>query len=281
MLIEGMAIAAYAVGASKGYIYLRSEYPHAATAMENAIRLARRSRLDRQGRLRARKTLQSRTADRRRGLYLRRGDLAARQPGRQARPGARQAAAPRAFRPVRQADPDQQRPDPCRRPLYFGRGRKGLCRLRHGPLARHAADSARRQYFTRRADRTRVRREFARNHRGFRRRNGERASDPRGSGRRPARRLFERKRARPAAGLRNAWPPTAPCSAMAGSSSSTTRWTWRKWRVSPSISARPRAAANAPPAGSGRCAAKRRWNKIIAGRNVEAISRWCAIFARS
>ncbi len=40
MLIEGMAIAAYAVGASKGYIYLRSEYPHAARTLENAVRLA-------------------------------------------------------------------------------------------------------------------------------------------------------------------------------------------------------------------------------------------------
>ena len=40
MLIEGMAIAAYAVGASKGFIYLRSEYPHAAKAMDAAIRLA-------------------------------------------------------------------------------------------------------------------------------------------------------------------------------------------------------------------------------------------------
>ncbi len=40
MLIEGMAIAAYAVGADKGFIYLRSEYPHAAKAMRAAIRLA-------------------------------------------------------------------------------------------------------------------------------------------------------------------------------------------------------------------------------------------------
>ena len=29
LLIEGMAIAGLAVGATKGYIYLRSEYPHA------------------------------------------------------------------------------------------------------------------------------------------------------------------------------------------------------------------------------------------------------------
>ncbi len=37
MLIEGMAIAALAVGAGKGYVYIRSEYPHAITKMEAAI----------------------------------------------------------------------------------------------------------------------------------------------------------------------------------------------------------------------------------------------------
>jgi formate dehydrogenase iron-sulfur subunit len=37
MLIEGMAIAAFAVGAHKGYIYIRSEYPHAIAKMESAI----------------------------------------------------------------------------------------------------------------------------------------------------------------------------------------------------------------------------------------------------
>ncbi|WP_395665820.1 NADH-ubiquinone oxidoreductase-F iron-sulfur binding region domain-containing protein [Methylocella sp.] len=40
-LIEGMAIAGVAVGASKGYVYLRSEYPHAAVAFDAAIGLAR------------------------------------------------------------------------------------------------------------------------------------------------------------------------------------------------------------------------------------------------
>ncbi|MBF5090647.1 formate dehydrogenase [Novosphingobium sp. NBM11] len=38
MLIEGMAIAAYAVGATKGYVYIRSEYPHAIAKMEAAVR---------------------------------------------------------------------------------------------------------------------------------------------------------------------------------------------------------------------------------------------------
>jgi formate dehydrogenase iron-sulfur subunit len=41
LLIEGMAIAGIAVGASKGFIYIRSEYPHAIGTFEAAIRAAR------------------------------------------------------------------------------------------------------------------------------------------------------------------------------------------------------------------------------------------------
>ncbi|MCW1403765.1 formate dehydrogenase [Novosphingobium sp. MW5] len=39
-LIEGMAIAAHAVGAGHGYIYVRSEYPHAIAKLNAAIALA-------------------------------------------------------------------------------------------------------------------------------------------------------------------------------------------------------------------------------------------------
>ncbi|MGH6786002.1 MAG: NADH-ubiquinone oxidoreductase-F iron-sulfur binding region domain-containing protein [Novosphingobium sp.] len=39
-LLEGMAIAAHAVGASQGYIYVRSEYPHAIAKLNSAIVLA-------------------------------------------------------------------------------------------------------------------------------------------------------------------------------------------------------------------------------------------------
>jgi len=39
-LIEGMAIAGHAVGATKGYIYIRSEYPDAIAVMREAVRLA-------------------------------------------------------------------------------------------------------------------------------------------------------------------------------------------------------------------------------------------------
>jgi formate dehydrogenase iron-sulfur subunit len=40
-LIEGMTIAAYAVGASEGYVYLRSEYPDAVATLRAAIDIAR------------------------------------------------------------------------------------------------------------------------------------------------------------------------------------------------------------------------------------------------
>ncbi|MCS6766486.1 MAG: NADH-quinone oxidoreductase subunit NuoF [Candidatus Protistobacter heckmanni] len=40
VLIEGMTIAAVAVGATRGYIYVRSEYPHAFAALQTAIRVA-------------------------------------------------------------------------------------------------------------------------------------------------------------------------------------------------------------------------------------------------
>jgi formate dehydrogenase iron-sulfur subunit len=42
VLIEGMAIAGFAVGASQGYVYIRSEYPHAIATMREAIRIASR-----------------------------------------------------------------------------------------------------------------------------------------------------------------------------------------------------------------------------------------------
>ncbi|WP_028639926.1 NADH-ubiquinone oxidoreductase-F iron-sulfur binding region domain-containing protein [Novosphingobium acidiphilum] len=40
MLIEGMAIAGHAVGAQVGYVYIRSEYPHAIAKMEAAAALS-------------------------------------------------------------------------------------------------------------------------------------------------------------------------------------------------------------------------------------------------
>jgi formate dehydrogenase iron-sulfur subunit len=45
VLIEGMVIAGIAVGATKGYVYIRSEYPHAIAAMTAAVAVARAERL--------------------------------------------------------------------------------------------------------------------------------------------------------------------------------------------------------------------------------------------
>jgi len=44
-LIEGMAIAAIAVGATKGFVYTRSEYPHAIATFDAALAIARREGL--------------------------------------------------------------------------------------------------------------------------------------------------------------------------------------------------------------------------------------------
>jgi formate dehydrogenase iron-sulfur subunit len=43
VVIEGLTIAGIAVGATKGYIYIRSEYPHAIEAMNAAIKAARKA----------------------------------------------------------------------------------------------------------------------------------------------------------------------------------------------------------------------------------------------
>jgi formate dehydrogenase iron-sulfur subunit len=43
VLIEGMAIAGIATGATKGFVYIRSEYPHAVETMTRAVEIARRN----------------------------------------------------------------------------------------------------------------------------------------------------------------------------------------------------------------------------------------------
>lgn len=43
VLIEGMAIAGIATGATKGFVYIRSEYPHAVATMQAAIDIARKA----------------------------------------------------------------------------------------------------------------------------------------------------------------------------------------------------------------------------------------------
>ena len=117
VLIEGMTIAGIAVGATKGYVYIRSEYPHAIAAMEAAIAAARRGGMLGASIAGFALRLRHRGARRRRRLCLRRGDLAARKPRRQARHRARQAAAAGASRACSASRPSSttcSRSPPCR-----------------------------------------------------------------------------------------------------------------------------------------------------------------------
>jgi len=43
VLIEGMTIAGIATGATKGFVYIRSEYPHAVATMNKAVEIARKA----------------------------------------------------------------------------------------------------------------------------------------------------------------------------------------------------------------------------------------------
>ena len=96
VLIEGMTIAGIAVGATKGFVYIRSEYPHAIAVMNDAVEIARRTGMLGKKVAGSAFRLRSRSPRRRRSLCLRRGDLAAGKSGRQARHCAREASPTRA-----------------------------------------------------------------------------------------------------------------------------------------------------------------------------------------
>ena len=138
-VIEGMAIAAFATGASPGYVYIRGEYPEAAATLGAAIAAARGGRLPRRGHPRLRLVVRDRDPPRRRRLHRGRGDGALRID--RGRPGgaAQQAAVPRHARPPRQADRRQQRRDARQRPADPARRRGGLRRDRHRGLGRPQA----------------------------------------------------------------------------------------------------------------------------------------------
>ena len=94
-VLEGMAIAAYAVGAQQGYIYVRGEYPLAIQRLQTAIKQAERERLLGNRILDTELPLPRRHPHRRRRLRLRRGDRADGLDRGQARPAAAAAAVSR------------------------------------------------------------------------------------------------------------------------------------------------------------------------------------------
>ena len=95
LLIEGICIAAHAISANKAFIFIRGEYDHQATMLEEALVEAKEARLIGDTRPLG--------PPRRRRLHLRRGDRAARRARGQARQPAPQAAVPGRPGPVPRA----------------------------------------------------------------------------------------------------------------------------------------------------------------------------------
>ena len=148
-LIEGMIIAGLAVGATRGYIYLRSEYPRARDILEQAIAWPGRNSYLGDNIRGSGQGFRAGVAHRRRRLYLRRGDLPAGQPRGQARDGARQAAPAGDRGPVRPAHGGQQCADPGGG--HHGAGRRArsstgtsACGRSRGTLAVQLAGNIRR-----------------------------------------------------------------------------------------------------------------------------------------
>ena len=87
-------------------------------------------------------------------------------------------------------------------PFILDKGAEAYTRLRHGPLARHDADPARRQRQAWRPVRDGLRRHARRARRRYRRRHAHRPAGQGRAGRRPARRLFPARAVRHAVRLR-------------------------------------------------------------------------------
>ena len=124
MLIEGMAIAGFAVGATSGYIYIRSEYPHAIRAMGRAIETrarlhgaARPRMFDIEVRVGAGAYVCGEETSLLESIEGKRGEVRAKPP------------LPAHRRPVRPADDHQQRADARRRALHPRRGRPRPMRI--------------------------------------------------------------------------------------------------------------------------------------------------------
>ena len=141
-VLEGMLIGSYAIGASEGFIYVRSEYPLAIEILEHAIDEAEKRGLLGDEHFRQRLVVPRHGPPRGRGLHLRRGD----RPDRIARRPLRRAAHPPAVSghrgPVGQAHRGQQREDLGQRRRRSSRGAPPGT-PRWAPSARRARRSSR------------------------------------------------------------------------------------------------------------------------------------------
>ena len=122
-LLEGLALAAYAIGATKAYIYIRAEYPLAIARLQQAIAQARAFGLLGQNILDSGFSLEIALKQGAGRVRVRRGDGPPAQHRGPAGHATSPAALPRRARPVRQADGDQQRRDPREHPRHRRAGR--------------------------------------------------------------------------------------------------------------------------------------------------------------
>ena len=113
-IIEGMAIAAYAVGAERGYIYCAGGISAGGEAADEGDQPGEPQRASGAEHFRGAVQLRHRNPAGGRGVCVRRGDGAAGVDRRQPRDAAAAAAVPGELRAVRQADADQQRGDVSR-----------------------------------------------------------------------------------------------------------------------------------------------------------------------
>ena len=144
-LIEGMTITAHAVGATEGYVYIRSEYPHAVAALRRAIEAAYTHGFlgadvlgsglvfDLHVRVGAGAYICGEESSMLDSLEGRRGEVRAKPP------------IPAISGPVRAADRRQQRAHALRGPDDPVRRRCGVRRARHRSVPRHPGLPARRQ----------------------------------------------------------------------------------------------------------------------------------------
>ena len=146
MLIEGMTIAGIAAGATKGYVYIRSEYPDAIATMKEAIAIAAAAKWLGQN---IQGTDKSFDLEVRRGAgaYIC-GEETAMLEILEGKRGM-----VRAKPPIPALDGLFGKPTIINNVLSFAavpyimaEGWRGLQEFRHGPVARHPALPARRQY---------------------------------------------------------------------------------------------------------------------------------------
>ena len=136
-VLEGMAIAGYAIGANHGYIYVRAEYPIAVRAGAGGHRAGPGLRAAGQKHVRQRLHFRHRGADGRRRVRLRRRDRADGLHRRQARHAAVRNRRSRPSAGYGATNGHQQRGDAGQRPPIILQRAPWFAAHRHGEKQRH------------------------------------------------------------------------------------------------------------------------------------------------